>query len=208
MPKRVIRHEVEQPQDQSIKLIPLTQGQNAIVDAWNYDSLILHDWWASWNPKTNSYYAIRKVDGKTFGMHQEILPCERLEIPDHIDGNTLDNRESNIQRVSYSHNKIKARVNKNNALGLRGIQLQFGRYKFRYNLKLLFSSKNLEEVIAFRDDFFSKLMQEHSIKHQSLEHLYSYSAPNPDPQESSSMALHRRLECMNYPPLERQEIQE
>lgn len=194
MPKRVVRHEVEQPQDQTIRLIPLTQGQNAIVDAIHYERLTMHDWWASWNPKTHSFYAVRRINGKTFGMHQAILPCEQLQIPDHISGNTLDNRESNLQRVSYSHNKIKARVNKNNALGLRGIQLQYGRYKFRFNMKLLFSSQDLSEVVAFRDNFFSNLMQERNIKHPSLDHLYSYSAPKIDQPPSPNTAPRRKLE--------------
>lgn len=37
--RRVFRHDVEQPQDQSIRLIALTQERNATVDAADFDWL-------------------------------------------------------------------------------------------------------------------------------------------------------------------------
>jgi hypothetical protein len=52
---RVARHSVEQPEDPSIRLIPLTQGQVAIVDVGDFAALDRWNWSAHWNPCTKSF---------------------------------------------------------------------------------------------------------------------------------------------------------
>src|ERR1035437_2403613 len=105
MPTPVIRHKVEQPQDQSIRLIPLTQGQNAIVSASDYEMLRQTNWCAWWNPHTGSFYAKgRPVCGEMIGMHSFLVPCRQGYVPDHINGNTLDHRRNNLQELPHSIN--------------------------------------------------------------------------------------------------------
>ena len=58
MPKlRVKRHAVTQPLDQSYRLIPLTQGQNAIVDVEDFEWLDQWNWCAQWTGR--HFYAVR-----------------------------------------------------------------------------------------------------------------------------------------------------
>jgi hypothetical protein len=71
--RHVHRHEVVQPQDPSYRLIPLTYGQNTIVDTENYDWLMQWEWEALWDPKTKSYYAVRYQRDKIIWMHREIM---------------------------------------------------------------------------------------------------------------------------------------
>jgi hypothetical protein len=108
------RHAVVQPLDQSIKLIPLTKGENAIVDSRNF--AWLNQWnWAAHTGGTNGskLYAVRtdiQKDGsrKTIFMHRVILGMpEKKYDPrdvDHENGNGLDNRRTNIRPCTRPQN--------------------------------------------------------------------------------------------------------
>ena len=86
----VKRHAVVQPLDQSIKLIPLTQGRNAVVDAVDYEWLMQWNWCAAWCPITRSFYATRRdytVNrrlGITVPMHRVIMGMPTGVQVDHI----------------------------------------------------------------------------------------------------------------------------
>ncbi len=126
MKTKVERHAVQQPADESIKLIPLTQGLNAIVDSWNYDWLMQWDWIAHWNPNPKSFYAVRKerVDGKLkrIAMHREIMKVSDALQVDHIrTGDTLDNRESNLRVATVSQNAANRRKRADNTSGYKGV---------------------------------------------------------------------------------------
>lgn len=131
MPKRVSRHEVEQPLDQNIKLIALTRGQNAIVDASDYDWLMQWNWHAFFHPIMGMFYARRCIIGlQKIGMHSIIMPCGKGFVPDHINGNTLDNRRSNLQRISHSLNLSKQKSKRVTYTGITGISWDKARKKY------------------------------------------------------------------------------
>ena len=124
-PKHVPRHVVEQPLDQSIRLIPLTQGKTAIVDAEDYEALSAHHWIAS-GREGKSFYAVRyewKNNKRiaSYKMHSVIQLVPERWVVDHINGNTLDNRRSNLRAVTYSQNSINRRLQSNNTSGHKGV---------------------------------------------------------------------------------------
>jgi hypothetical protein len=108
MKRPVKRHEVQQPPDASYRLIPLTQGQNTIVDAADYEWLNQWNWLAHWNPHTKSFYASRyavcAARCKTFYMAREIMGCGKAEEADHISHDTLDNRRTNLRKSTRQQN--------------------------------------------------------------------------------------------------------
>lgn len=68
-----LKEQATRPQPDNTRRIPLSQGQFAIVDASNYDWLIQWKWYAQWNPKTRSFYAVRTL------IHGSIqIYCPRL----------------------------------------------------------------------------------------------------------------------------------
>lgn len=72
MPKnRVKRHAVTQPLDKPYRLIPLTQGKNAIVDLENFSWLSQWNWCAG--RQRGKPYAVRAFD--KMPMHRLILKC-------------------------------------------------------------------------------------------------------------------------------------
>jgi len=112
------RHPVVQPLDKPYKLIALTQGQNVIVDATDFEWLSQWNWFAMWNPFTRSFYANRRVktvqiNGKRrhikISMAAQILDPKKGEIIDHRNHDTLDNRKDNLRKATRSQNVMNVR---------------------------------------------------------------------------------------------------
>jgi len=106
------RHPVTQPLNESYRFIPLTRGQNAIVDAADFDRLCKWSWYAYWCPKTRSFIAGRAgrttcgEKHSTISMAREILglrPGNPLNA-DHKNHNTLDNRRENLRKCKVAQN--------------------------------------------------------------------------------------------------------
>ncbi len=150
--KRVARHSVTQPSDPSYRLIPLTQGQNAIVDAIDFERVSKHLWYAQWNKSVGSFYATRKALGRSILLHRFILSCMPGESGDHKDGNTLDNRRLNLRKCSYAQNRANQRKRSDNSSGYKGVCYDSKRCKWRStakNVHVGYFSTNLEAAHAY-----------------------------------------------------------
>jgi AP2 domain len=82
------------------RLIPV--GRNwALVDEEDYEELKNRKWYFSGGSRNRGYAttSMRKEDGKwkTIYMHQLIMPPAEEKVTDHRNGNTLDNRRSNLR---------------------------------------------------------------------------------------------------------------
>jgi hypothetical protein len=119
MKRHVRRHEVVQPLDTSYKIIPLTQGQNALVDSEDYDWIMQWNWYAHWYENTKSFYAYRQYGRTQVSMHSEILKCGPYE-SDHRNHDTLDNRRNNLRICTHVQNMSNRRWG--NSDGYKGIK--------------------------------------------------------------------------------------
>jgi hypothetical protein len=124
---RVKRHAVTQPQDPSYRLIPLTKGQNAIVDTSDYDWLNQWNWYAEWNNKDRTFRAGRNgyrtggLPASHILMHRVILDCKPGEEVDHEDRNPLNNRRKNLRKCTHSQNVCNASLSSGNKSGFKGV---------------------------------------------------------------------------------------
>lgn len=114
-------------------LIPLTQNKTTRVSPADAD-LWRVQWYAGFRANYangGGYWAQRnvKVDGKrrTEIMHRVILsrmlgrPLGRFELVDHIHGDTLDNRRSQIRLSNTQQNCMNKRKHSNNKSGFKGV---------------------------------------------------------------------------------------
>lgn len=111
------------PQANSLsKIIPLTQGEYAIVDHKDYVKLKQYKWHVL-RKKTNKYAIRRNPEGKPkhILMHREILGCKKGELTDHINGNGLDNRRSNLRKCNSSESNRNVGMRNHNTSGYMGV---------------------------------------------------------------------------------------
>jgi len=96
-----------------VREIPLTQGKIALVDGEDYERVNQYKWQVA--KRKNCWYAIhdfkKHMKDKTDAvlMHRFILSSKKGEEIDHINNNGLDNRKSNLRKVSHSQNMMNQR---------------------------------------------------------------------------------------------------
>ena len=149
------------PPDLAYREIPLTQGQVAIVDTADYEWLSQYKWFAQWNTKTRSFYALRhrpkskERNVGTIPMHREILGLDPGDPRqgDHADsGQTLDNRRKNLRVSTAEQNQHNRRRNRNNKTGYKGVSIfRKGQWRadIRVNGKTLFLGLHATPELAY-----------------------------------------------------------
>ena len=97
-----------------MKEIPLTRGLVALVDDEDHARLSVHRWHADISGKTA--YAKRQVPGgkrqRGIKMHREIMNPPKGFVVDHINGDGLDNRRSNLRVCTHAQNITNSRNRK------------------------------------------------------------------------------------------------
>lgn len=116
------RHSVTQPLDDSYRIIPLTKGQNTLVDVADFERLSKFSWHAYWDARGKTFYARRTLpNGKTLSMHRMILGCKHGEEADHVSWDTLDNRRNNLRRCTHTENVRHRRKRSTSTSGMIGV---------------------------------------------------------------------------------------
>jgi len=119
-----------------MKKIHLTQGKVAIVDESDFEHLSKFKWFAV-ECHINKFYAARKENKKNLYMHREILGLEGKQVHcDHINGDSLDNRRTNIRACTPSENGRNRTLPSNNTSGFKGVShyKNFGKWGARIKI--------------------------------------------------------------------------
>jgi hypothetical protein len=118
--------------------IPLTQGKVAIIDDEDWPLVSSHKWHAS--AKTNysitSWYA---VDSKRIPMHQ-ILGGKRW---DHINGDSLDNRRSNLRPATHQQNNCNTGAHFSSTSKYKGVSWATRQTKWVAQIKVFGHNKHI-----------------------------------------------------------------
>jgi len=96
-----------------MRYIELTQGYKSMIDCSNYN--LLNNW--SWRITPNGYAIasdkkIIKGERRHFYMHRVVLSAKKGQQIDHINGNKLDNRVSNLRFSTQQQNIANAKKRK------------------------------------------------------------------------------------------------
>lgn len=102
------------------------------------------------------YFQKRLSRNKLVELHRWIMGEPKGLYIDHINGNTLDNRRSNLRVVKNSTNIRNGRVRSNNTSGVTGVRLREDRGKWEarirvdYSIKVLGLFKTKSEAVRAR----------------------------------------------------------
>jgi hypothetical protein len=117
---------LQQPEDTSIRLIALTRGKVAVVDAADYDFLMQWNWCAQYNKKHDHWRAMRNEwnpaikRSNAIYMHRLFMDAPISLQVDHRDGDGLNNRRStNLRLATRVQNQSNRGPHKNNKSGGR-----------------------------------------------------------------------------------------
>lgn len=114
--------------------IELTQGKYTIIDDEDYKIFSKFKWCVS------NGYAVRRVGGrknqKTLLLHREIMKTAGAMDTDHINGDKLDNRRSNLRVVTRSQNMANVPKRVNNKSGYKGVSWKESHKMWRSTIKV------------------------------------------------------------------------
>lgn len=120
-----------------MKQIKLTKGKMAIVDDKDFDVLNKY----KWHFKERGDCA-RTENHRTIRIHRQIMNApENMEV-DHINGNKLDNRRSNLRICTHSENCKNMTVCRDSKSGIKGVRNLGERYKTKPWMARIFPSGN------------------------------------------------------------------
>ena len=119
-----------------MKKIKLTQGQCALVDDADFEMLSQYKWYA--NLMLPGYYAVTRIakDGKQkkTTMNRLIMKTPKGMHTDHINGDTLDNRRSNLRICTNAENLINSYRHRSGEL-MGGVHKVVRRYKTKTSIR-------------------------------------------------------------------------
>ncbi|MGU3661083.1 HNH endonuclease [Methylobacterium fujisawaense] len=106
--------------------LPVCGDAGFVVDEGDA-SLVAGLSWHRTGTKGGKVYAQTKVKGKRVLLHRLLLnaPAD-LEV-DHRDGDTRNNRRSNLRIATHAQNMANRRMLRNNTSGFRGVSFRVGR---------------------------------------------------------------------------------
>lgn len=107
--------------------------QELICDDSDYELILSTNPFPYKRPDNKTLYAHGRLNGKTVAIHRLIMGVtDRQKHVDHIDGNGLNNKKSNLRQCTPAQNIMNSQVSKNNKLGIKGvIKMPYGKRPYR-----------------------------------------------------------------------------
>jgi len=107
-----------------MKVIPLTQGKEALVDDEDFEYLSQFSWHAIKSHTKGDFYAKTSIkvgdQYRGFMMHKMLLREDGM-ITDHVSGNTLNNQKANLRLCTVSQNGVNRRSGRNSTSKYLGV---------------------------------------------------------------------------------------
>ena len=127
-----------------VRKVKLTQDKVALIDDEDYERANQHTWCAFRSYGGKFYAQCRVSKTRTISLHRFIMNAlkSKLEV-DHIDGNPLNNRKSNLRLVTHAQNQRNFKKFKTNTSGYKGVAWHKARRKWRAYIVLNAKQRHL-----------------------------------------------------------------
>ena len=128
-----------------MRIIQITKGQEVKVSKADYDMLSKYNW----SYTTPRGYAVRKGrrntnEPRTVSMHRVIMNAKAGEQIDHINGDKLDNRRSNLRFVNTQKNAFnRKKPDVNSTSQYKGVLKRKGSKSWEARIKLNYKAIHL-----------------------------------------------------------------
>jgi len=129
-----------------VKIISLTQGMETLVDDEDFEFLSKKKWFFCLGYARRTFHRGKgkgTQDPKAILMHREILNVNDGEYVDHINGNRLDNRRSNLRKCTIRQNNQNIGIKSTNTSGYKGVSWKKDKNKWKAYITLNNKQKHL-----------------------------------------------------------------
>lgn len=124
-----------------VAYVSLTRGYEAVIDATDVPLVAAWHWCAQVNRR--AVYAQRKGENRSVLMHAVILQPRDGLLTDHIDGDGLNNRRSNLRYATASQNSYNRQFLMPNKHGLMGVSWDCQRGKWYSQIRFNGKTRSL-----------------------------------------------------------------
>lgn len=153
--------------------VPLTQGYEAIIDAFDIPLINNSNWLIQKNAKTcyAKTYFIENGKQRICYMHRLLLNAKSGENVDHIDGNGLHNKKQNLRKATKSQNGMNRGRQSDNKSGIKGVSLHKVSKKWVASIKRDGKKRHLGLFANVKDaaDAYAKAAKELHAEYMRLE---------------------------------------
>ncbi len=104
-----------------VAILDLGKGVFTVLDVEDVPLLGSLRWCAKASRPGEALYVQRRTDNGTVKLHRLITGASNGELPDHIDGDTLNNRRYNLRICDRFGNAQNRGINRNNTSGFKGV---------------------------------------------------------------------------------------
>lgn len=120
-----------------MKFIELTQGKKTIIDDEDFNTLSKFKW------SFSNGYAAKKITGnRNLFLHTLVMNPPAGKKVDHINGDSLDNRKSNLRICTQAQNLRNQKIGKRNKSGYKGVSyMKEGKRVKRWVVKIVLNYK-------------------------------------------------------------------
>ena len=138
-----------------MKMISLTRGFSAMVDDEDFDRLASFRWHAAGRAPNNVYGARRLPIERGAGigyLHREVLQIgDNPSFVDHINGNRLDCRKSNLRMCSPASNLWNSKKRTDGSSKFKGVHY----YRSRGNWTSQIQVNKVQRFLGYFDDEYT-----------------------------------------------------
>lgn len=113
----------------------LSDGTTFLFDPSHYSRIKDQNWYRCYNDPAKKRWCYI-VDRAGHKMHEYLTDCPSGMEVDHINKNTLDNRDCNLRICTHQQNQCNQPLQRNNTSGVTGVSFYSPRNKYRARIKV------------------------------------------------------------------------
>lgn len=151
-----------------------------LIDKDEMPRAALHKWSVNMNRNSKNGrtkpYAVSNINGKLVKLHRFVSECPDDMVIDHINGDTTDNRSSNLLITTQEKNvRNRNKLNINNTTGAHGVNYHAGTNRYRVNFRLdgkyqyFGSYKTKEEAVVRAREVYSSFYCKELLMNPEIE---------------------------------------
>lgn len=158
--------------------IPLSKNKVALIDEADYE-LIKDYTWHFGDAYAQTSVVVGRINGanarRGVKMHRLIMSAKENEEVDHINGDRLDNRRSNLRVCTHKQNGRNKHRNARNTSGFKGVSLK---KRGPNNMKCWYASIGVSGKRLYLGYYYTAIEAAEAYDQAAIEHHGEYASLN------------------------------